>query len=1130
MKKITVLVAALLVSAVSMAQQVFEQVNFRGAVGQNNWMQDWTSFTPQTNVYPGDPAYTGTATQVSVSGNITTNTTWTKNHWYRLTGPVIIKDGATLTIEPGTVVRDDQTGLPENNAYILVAKGGKIIANGTPTEPIVFTSGFAPGLRNPGNWGGILMVGRAQTNCFGQNSTAWGGTLPHGVRQFEALPAIQEAAYGGVAGGNVNHGPLDNSDNSGVLRYVRVEFAGYFYLPNQELNSLTMAAVGSGTTIDHVQLSFGLDDGFEWFGGTVNCKYLISLGHTDDDFDADEGFAGSIQFGVALRDPRYFDVSNNSTNGLEFDNNTGRNGDPGSGGISATNNALPLTNPVVSNMTVIGAARDADPFFGSMGAPARLRFGSAAVHRSGNAARVYNSVFGGWRNGLELQGNNLPNFSTIHKAISDTFRYRNSSFAGKASVTGADSGRALRAPQSRHSSVSTFGTRGWFLTSGYNNDTVSGISAYGYTSPAYSGPVTAPNFTGINLTPTSGSALLSTNNANAVSYSDAPIAGRLVNAALVVTGPVLPSAGSVYQRITINNGGSLNLSPGLVFACDSIVVNAGGTLDLGFGEIGSYGKLIVKSGGIVKVAHPDGLYSANLRKGAVQTDRGVEISTGATIIYNGTSAQTTGDLAACGILEIENPLGVTINAASDIVVNNRVNLKSGTLTTAGKLVLNSTSATATAIIDNFSSGFTGSTSGTIKFRRFTSGAYRQVSPPVTGAVLGNNNTSCVLIRQFTESLNAWTSVPFLCGGNSFANGTSRAIFGNGDVTAEFVGTPVSGAVSFPITRGPNTPGVARGWNALGNPYPSAISWTSVAALNGGASVTTSNMSAIIWNAATNNYGTITSTGTTTNGASNIIAPGQGFLIRDADALTPFALEFNNSVRTLSASTFIREGVKALNNEIRLGLKGATSSDEVLVYSTETAKDEAEFGDVEKVHAPEELGSVSLYNLAGQELSINVIGAINASKTLAYGVRIPTSGTYTLSVNSLNLNGIRATLEDRKEGKMVALTAGENYEFTAEQGTDNARFFIHLNKGSQEASNFDVVAYSANGDVVVNFPSVESANAQITVLNALGQEVKSVKANGTASVRFAMDAATGIYNVVVNGVNGKAVRKVYFEGR
>lgn len=1127
MKKITVLVAALLVTVVSMAQQVFEQVNFRGAVGQNNWMQDWTSFTPQTNVYPGDPAYTGTATMVTVSTNITTNTTWTKNHWYRLTAPIIIKDGATLTIEPGTVIRDDQLGLPENNAYILVSKGSKIIANGTPEEPIVFTSGFAPGLRNPGNWGGILMVGRAQTNCFGQNSAAWGGTLPHGVRQFEALPNLQEAAYGGVAGGHVNHGTLDNNDNSGILRYVRIEFAGFFYIPNQELNSLTMAGVGSGTTIDHVQLSYGLDDGFEWFGGSVNAKYLVSLGHTDDDFDADEGYTGNIQFGVSLRDPRYFDVSNNSTNGFEFDNNTGRNGSPATGGISASNNALPLTNPVVSNMTIIGAARDSDPFFGSMGAPARLRFGSAAVHRSGNAARVYNSVFGGWRNGLELQGNNLADFSTIHKAISDTFRYRNSYFAGKASVTGADSGRALRAPQSRHSSIATFGTRAWFLTSGWNNDTVSGISAYGYTSPAYTGSFTAPNFGGINLTPLSSSVLLSSNNANAVSYSDAPIAGRLVNSATTVT--TTTSLSGVYQRITINSGGNLTLSDNL-FACDSIVVNAGGTLNLSTFELGSYGKLIVKSGATVRVAHPDGLFSENLRKGAVQTDRGVEISSGATVIFNGTVAQTTGDLSACGTLEINNASGVTINSASDLVVNNVVNLRSGVLTTGGKLVLNSTSASATAVIDNFSAGFTGSTSGNIKFRRFTSGAYRQVSPPVTGAVLGNNNTSCVLIRQFTESLNAWTSVPFLCGGNAFANGSSRAIFGTGDVTAEFVGAPVSGFVSFPISRGPNTPGVARGWNALGNPYPSAISWSAVASLNGGSSVTTSNMSAIIWNSSTNNYGTITAAGITTNGASNIIAPGQGFLIRDADPLTPFALDFNNTVRTLSGTSFIREGAQSLNNEIRLALKGATSTDEVLVYSSETAKDEAEFGDVEKVFAPEELGSVGFYNLAGEQLSINVIGEINTAKSLAYGIRIPANGTYSLSVNSLNLNGTRAILEDRKEGKMVVLAAGVNYEFTAEAGTDNARFFVHLNKGSQEASNFDVVAYSANGDVVVNFPSVESANAQITVLNALGQAVKSVNANGTASVRIPMDAATGIYNVVVNGVNGKAVRKVYFEGR
>lgn len=1128
MKKITVLVAALLASAASMAQQVFEQVNFRGAVGANNWMQDWTSFTPQTNVYPGDPAYTGTATQVSVSGNITTNTTWTKNHWYRLTGPVIVKAGATLTIEPGTVVRDDQAGLPENNAYILVAKGAKIIANGTPEEPIVFTSGFAPGLRNPGNWGGILLVGRAQTNCFGQNSAAWGGTLPHGVRQFEALPNLQVAAYGGVAGGNVNHGTLDNSESSGVLRYVRIEFAGYFYVANQELNSLTMAAVGSGTTIDHVQVSYGLDDAFEWFGGSVNCKYLLSIGHTDDDFDADEGFTGSIQFGVALRDPRYFDVGANSSNGLEFDNNTGRNGDPGSGGVSATNNALPLTNPVVSNMTVIGAARDSDPTFGTMGAPARLRFGAAALHRSGNAARVYNSVFGGWRNGLDLQGNNLPNFSTLHKANSDTFRYRNTSFAGKASVVGVDSGRSFRAAQSRHSSVSSFNTRTWFLTGSYNNDSASNIGAYGYTSPAYTGSASSPNFSGIDLTPVSGSTLYTANNANAVSYSDAPIAGKLVNAALVVTSSI--SGSGTYQRITINSGGTFTLT-GRTFACDSVVVNSGGTLVLGSDTLGTYGKVIVKAGATVRTANTDGLYSLNKRKGSIQPDKGLEISPACTLVYNGTSAQNSGDVAQVGTLSIQNSAGVTVNSANDIVVNNRLDLISGTLTTAGKIVLNSTSASQTAIINDFTGGASGTTSGTIKFRRFTTGAYRQVAPPVTGAVLANNNTACVLIRQFNEPLNAWISVPFSCGSNSFANGSSRAIYGVGDLTAEFVGTPVSGSVSFPITRGPNTPGVARGWNALGNPYPSTISWPAVSALNGGSSVTTSNMNILVWNANINNYATYNpTTNAATNGGTSTIAPGQGFLIRDADALSPFSVSFNNTVRTVSASSFIREGSVSLENEIRLGLKGATSSDEVLVYTSNQAKDEAEFSDIEKVHAPAELGSVSFYNLAGEELTSNAIAEVTTAKTLAYGVRIPENGTYSISVNALNLNGTRALLEDRKEGKVIALAAGTTYEFTAEAGTDNARFFVHLNKGSQEASSLDVIAYSANGDVVVNFPSVDAANANITVVNALGQAVKSVKAEGNTSVRFPIVAAAGIYNVVVNGVNGKAVRKIYFEGR
>jgi hypothetical protein len=133
--------------------------------------------------------------------------------------------------------------------------------------------------------------------------------------------------------------PVSN-DNSGTLQYVRIEYAGYAYQPDKEVNSLTMAAVGSGTTIDHVQVVYAKDDAYEWFGGTVNCKYLIALKTQDDDFDTDNGFSGKIQFGLILRDSVIADISNSEA--FESDNN------------ASGTTAAPKTTAIFSNITAIG--------------------------------------------------------------------------------------------------------------------------------------------------------------------------------------------------------------------------------------------------------------------------------------------------------------------------------------------------------------------------------------------------------------------------------------------------------------------------------------------------------------------------------------------------------------------------------------------------------------------------------------------------------------------------------------------------------------------------------------------------------------------------------------------------------
>ena len=287
---------------------------------------------------------------------------------YLLKGWVYVADGAQLTIDAGTIVKGDK----ETKAAIIVEPGGKLIAKGTASAPIVFTSEQSKGNRKPGDWGGIILCGKAPNNNGEMN------------QQIEGGPRTK-------------HGGSDASDNSGVLQYVRIEFAGYPFQTDKEINGLTMGSVGSGTTIDHVQVSYSNDDSFEWFGGTVNCKYLIAYKGWDDDFDTDNGFSGNVQFGLSIRDSKIADAS--QSNGFESDNNAS--------GTTAT----PLTNCKFSNITFIGPkavdasfqntsdyinAGSVNPNNGS----SLGKFQSAMHLRRNTALCVYNSVAIGWPIGL----------------------------------------------------------------------------------------------------------------------------------------------------------------------------------------------------------------------------------------------------------------------------------------------------------------------------------------------------------------------------------------------------------------------------------------------------------------------------------------------------------------------------------------------------------------------------------------------------------------------------------------------------------------------------------------------------------------------------------------------------------
>ena len=230
-----------------------------------------------------------------------------------LKGYVYVTNGATLTFEAGSIIQSDVT----EKGALIIERGAKLIASGTPSNPIVFTSGKPAGSRAPGDWGGIILLGKAPTN-----------------RPLDPAPTIE----GGVGR---QYGGTDPLDESGILRYVRIEFAGIAAEPGSEINGLTLGGVGSGTIIENVQVSFGNDDAFEFFGGTVNAKNLIAFATADDDFDFDFGYTGKIQFAVSCRKPDFVDAGD-AGNGIECDND--------GTGTAAT----PITRPQLSNFTIIG--------------------------------------------------------------------------------------------------------------------------------------------------------------------------------------------------------------------------------------------------------------------------------------------------------------------------------------------------------------------------------------------------------------------------------------------------------------------------------------------------------------------------------------------------------------------------------------------------------------------------------------------------------------------------------------------------------------------------------------------------------------------------------------------------------
>jgi hypothetical protein len=397
----------------------------------------------------------GGATETTIlEGRITSNRTLHAAYTYKLRGLVYVSNGAILTIEPGTKI----VGENGRTGGLIITRGCKIIADGTAANPIVFTSEAANPQR--GDWAGLVILGQAPANAS-FNGVQGVGAVEGGINNSDGLglygtPSTQQQA------------PFDNS---GILRYVRIEYAGYAFLPDNEINGLTFGGVGSGTIVDNVQVSYANDDSFEWFGGTVNCTHLISFRTLDDDFDTDNGFSGKVQFGISLRDPAVADISKSEA----FESDNDANGSA----------LLPQTLAVFSNMTVMGPK----PTLADNG---NALFVWGAQIRRNSSISLCNSIIMGYPNGLYIDAtkgvptdNNIPGGIIVKNNI----------------IAGCPAPVIYGVSPTTPTGASTASILAWYNTAAYGNSILTNCSDVMLTSPF---SLTNPDFN-----PAAGSPALS---------------------------------------------------------------------------------------------------------------------------------------------------------------------------------------------------------------------------------------------------------------------------------------------------------------------------------------------------------------------------------------------------------------------------------------------------------------------------------------------------------------------------------------------------------------------------------------------------------------------------------------------
>ena len=324
--------------------------------------------------YSGYPA-----TVQTVSGDITTNTTWTSDKVWEISGVVRVKSGATLTIQAGTFIKAKPLAAGVATGALVITKTGKINAQGTANAPIIFTSynlldGNATTTATPGDFAGIVVLGDDQVN---------NGLTTNVIEGLGDQPNVSDFYYGGS---NAAH-------NAGTISYVRIEFAGRILDDGIEINGLTFGGVGVNTTVNHVQVSYGRDDSFEFFGGRVNASYLVSFAPDDDNFDFDLGYTGTITKAIAIADSNSthsLSGGNPDSNGIELDNNAG-----------GTTTTL-ITRPVISQLSIIGV---------SSATTANLYENAIHVRRLGQIS-LSNVTVTGYNRGINWETPSLPANST----------------------------------------------------------------------------------------------------------------------------------------------------------------------------------------------------------------------------------------------------------------------------------------------------------------------------------------------------------------------------------------------------------------------------------------------------------------------------------------------------------------------------------------------------------------------------------------------------------------------------------------------------------------------------------------------------------------------------------------------